>query len=125
MELHDFELQLRSLLQKCGSQVSLEKVRADVRECKDEIYADDVAHGKSIGDPFWNFTIHENVAIFTFFENDFSLYVFLCDQAELIRLMKPLAMIETEECKSLIAQRFGKRKPDLQIPRAAAELWLS
>ena len=125
MELHDFESRLRSLLQICGSQVSLEELRTDIRECRDEIYADDVAHGKSIGEPFFNFTIYENVAVFTFFDNEFSVYVLPCNQMELIRLMEPLAMIETEECKALIGQRFGKHKPNLQILRAVAELWLS
>ena len=125
MELHHFESEFRSLLLMRDCQASLEEVRVDIQRCKDEIYADDVAHGESLGDPFCNFTIYDNVAVFTFFENEFSVYVLLCNQAELIQLMEPLAMIQTEECKSLLGERFGKHTPDLQIPRAVAELWLS
>ncbi len=69
--------------------------------------------------------IAEEVAAFTFFEEQFSVYVFACDEYELINATEPLALCDTDACKALLAERFGKKTPDLAIPRALAESWLS
>jgi hypothetical protein len=67
----------------------------------------------------------EGVAVFTFFESDFSVYVFGCDEYEVINETSPLAMADTDACKSLLASKHGKLKPDLVIARGFAESWLS
>lgn len=125
-ELFEFESRLSSLLSAAGCRkYGVSELHRDTRECRDGIYTDDIAHGNSIADSFFHFMIAENVAIFIFFEETFSAFVFPCDEYELINETGQFAMSDMNACKTLLAERYGKKTPDLIIPRALAELWVS
>lgn len=126
MTLNEFELRLGELLANAGcSKYGVRDLHRDAKECRDYVYADSIAHGQSASDPFFNFIVAEGVAMFTFFEFDFAVYLFHCDEFQLISDTEPLAMSDTDACKLLLARKYGKREPDLTIARGLAECWLS
>ena len=53
-----------------------------------------------------------------------SVYIFPCVEAERISQTSPLAVVDVEEHRNLLAETYGKDAPDAVLPRAAAELWL-
>jgi hypothetical protein len=125
-ELDEFESRLRELLREAGCvRYGVPDLIADTKQCRDEIYSDTVAHGGSVSSPFFDFVIVEGVAVFTFFESDFSVYVFACNELELINVTGALAMTDTDACKLLLEKKYGKPKPDLVIARGLVEHWLS
>jgi hypothetical protein len=126
LELNDFESRLAALLAEAGCvKYSVRDLHRDSKQCRDGIYADDIAHAKSAPAPFFNFIVAEGVAVFTFFEADLGVYVFRCDESELIHETTPFAMTDTNACKSLLAIKYGKLAPDLALSRGLAEYWLS
>ena len=94
------------------------------KECRDEIYADERAHGGNIESPFFNFVAFQNLAVFTFFESDFSIYALPCDEARIIADTQQFALCDTRECKAYLASEHNKSEPDLTVPRAIAEHWM-
>lgn len=126
MDLNEFESRLRVLLAEAGCvRYGVSDLHRDTRECRDGIYADDTAHGQLPDSSFYYFIVAEGVAVFTFFESDFSVYVFRCDEHDLITETDPLALDDTDACKALLASKYRKTKPDLVIARGLAENWLS
>jgi hypothetical protein len=126
LDLNEFESRLGLLLANAGcSKYGVREIHQDTKECRNEVYADSVAHGQSPADPFFNFIVAEGVAVFTFFESDFAVYVFGCDERKLISDTASLAMADTDACKLLLATNYGKNGPDVKIPRELAECWLS
>lgn len=126
MDLNDFELRLGELLSDAGClKYGVRDFHRDTKQCRDNIYADDIGYGESAGDPFFNFVLAEGVAVFTFFELDLALYVFRCNEYELINDITPFGMADTDACKLLLAGKYGKTGPDLVLSRGLAEYWLS
>ncbi len=125
-DLHEFESRLAVLLEEAGcSKYSVQDLLRDTKHCRDGICADSVAHGESAADPFFFFIAVEGAAVFTFFESDFSVYVFRCDEHELVSQTDSLALADTDACKSLLARECGKTEPDVTIARGLAEYWFS
>jgi DNA-binding winged helix-turn-helix (wHTH) protein len=92
------------------------ELRRDARKCL-----------KGLGwtpQPFFNFVIVEGVAIFTIFDDPFEIYIFSCDEFELIRKFDEFAMIDVGPCKQLLATRYGKMAPDVAAARSLAQLWI-
>jgi hypothetical protein len=127
VDLDEFESHLLALFAEAGcSKYTVSDLHRDTKQCRDDIHADCVAHGGSIGGAFFNFIIAPNgVAIFTFFEVDFSVYVFACNEYEVINETSVLAMADTGECRRLLVEKFGKKSPDLVIAWSLADYWLS
>jgi len=124
-DISDFEESISSALTSAGCDgYTLAELRRDTRECRDNIYADTLSHGGDVAEPFVNFVIVRDVAIYTFFGSEFSVYVFPCVEAELISQTNPLAMSDVSEHRRLLCDVYGKNSPDAVIPRSAAELWL-
>jgi hypothetical protein len=109
LTLNEFESWLGTLLAQAGCvKYSVPDLHRDAKQCRDEIYADNIAHGGTAAEPFFDVIIVEGVAVFTFFERDFSVYVFRCDEDALIRDTSPLAMADTVACKSLLAGKIRR-----------------
>lgn len=124
MHAHEFVEALTELLRQTGGEWTELEIRRDTKVCRDEIYSDTVAHGGTIDEPFFNLTIRNGWAVFTFFEADFSVYVLRCEEYRLIGETEALAMDETVACKQLLSETYGKLQPDLVVPRAIAEQWM-
>jgi len=84
MDSVEFRIAVTKLLGQLGSRFTEEILRRDTKECRNAIYADNIAHGEHIEDPFFNFVVHDVVAAFTFFESEFAIYAFRCNESELI-----------------------------------------
>jgi hypothetical protein len=124
MDAQEFRSRLTSLLTDFGSAMTESSIRRSTKECRDAIYADILAQGGKIEDPFFNFVARGDLAVFTFFESQFSLYVVPCNETELIAETERFAMADTEECKAFLAARFNKVCPDLVLTRQICEYWL-
>lgn len=125
MHAHEFAEALTALLAGFGTTTTEPVIRRATKECRDDIYADTLAHGGRSEDPFFNFVIAEGVAVFTFFESDFSLYVFRCNETDLISQTNRFAMSDTAECKAYLAEVHQKSLPDLVVSRPVCEHWLA
>lgn len=124
--LDEFESLLSALLADAGSnRYRVADLRRDTRDCRDDIYKDRSQHRGDIAEPFFNFVVADGVAVFTFFESIFSVYVVSCEESELIAQTDRLAMIDVDACRDLLAREFGKSAPDAALPRSLGELWLS
>jgi hypothetical protein len=124
-DISEFEKSIYSALTSAGCDgYSVADLRRDIRECRNDIYADTLKHGGDLAEPFVEFIIVRDVAIFTFFDSEFSLYVFPCVEAELISQTNPLAMSDVSEHRQLLRDVYGKNAPDAVVSRAQAELWL-
>ena len=123
-DLSDFERSISAALASAGADgYSIADLKRTIRECRDDIYADTVKHGGDLAEPFVDFIIVRDVAIFTFFDSDFSVYVFPCVEADLISQTNSLAMIDVTEHRQLLSE-YGKTDPDATISREQGELWL-
>jgi hypothetical protein len=124
MNEYEFAHTLSSMLAELGAENAEPYVRRATKECRDAVYADTVAHGGEIGDPFFNFVVFGSVAVFTFFESDFSIYALHCNEAQLISEMDRFALADTAECKTYLAATYQKLQPDLVVSRSVCERWL-
>ena len=124
MQSHEFVEALSNLLTQIGSSFTIAEIRSSTKECRDEIYADTLAHNGRLEDPFFNFVVHKDVAVFAFFEAEFSVYVLRCNEAELIAETGKLAMSDTIECRDYLATKHQKPQPDLVVSRFVCEHWL-
>jgi hypothetical protein len=126
VDVNELESRLEALLAEAGcSTYGVRDLHRDTKLCRDDIYADNVAHGQSSVGSFYNFIVADGVAVFTFFESDFSVYVVGCDEQQLIAETISFALADTDACKSLLANQYGKPEPDLTVSRGMAEHWLS
>jgi hypothetical protein len=124
MDAREFAIGLASLLAELGNSITEPSIRSDAKDCRDQIYADNLAHGGSVEAPFFNFVVLSDVAVFTFFEAEFSVYVLRCNEAELISRTNRFAMADTLDCKAFLAAQYQKHRPDLVISRSVCEQWL-
>ncbi len=124
MESDDFSNALVSLLHQYGGALTEPQLRRETKDCRDDVYADNLAHGGRIDDPFFHFVVVNSVAVFTFFESQFSVYAVHCDEAELIAQTNDFALGNIAECKKYLASKYQKLEPDLVVPRAVCEHWL-
>src|SRR5262245_3110111 len=124
MQANKFADVLARLLAQTGAALTESAVRRATKDCRDEIYADSVAHAGHIEDHFFNVVASKGTAVFTFFESQFSVYVLRCNEAQLISEVNRFAMEDTEECKAFLSAQYGKVNPDCVVPRAVCEHWL-
>src|SRR5262245_12751980 len=124
MEIAEFKAAITAILDTFGGALTEQALRENTRVCRDAIYADNLVHGGSIEDPFYNIVIVNGVAAFTFFESEFSIYVVSCDEATLINETEPLALSDTLECRRLLANNYSKHVPDIVVSRTLAEHWV-
>jgi hypothetical protein len=125
MELHEFQTRLSDLLLLHGSRLSESDIRQRTAECRRGVHQDTFTHGGRIEDPFFNCIALDNVAVFTLFDSECSVFVVACNEQELIDTTGQFAMCDVTECRRLLAQEYGKPVPDLILSRALAEYWLS
>lgn len=125
MDLNQFREKLSRLLQAEGSQMTESDVRSATKDCRDAMYADVTTFGKPIEEPFFNFVCLDGIAVFTFFELPFSVFIVSSDEQTVISESDRFAMRETRGCKEMLRVKFKKQQPDIEIPRTLAELWLS
>ena len=123
MDLTEFQSELSKLLK--ASELTIESVRAAMKETRDDIYADAEKFNLPIEEPFWNCVGLGRTAVFAFFESEFSIFVIDCDERTLMNETDSLAMAETEECREMLRTRFGKSEADIEISRTLAESWMS
>ena len=123
MPVAEFADTLSFLLKHFGSALTEPDLRRATKECRDDIYNDQITHRGRIDSPFFNFIVADGLAIFTFFETDFSVYLVRCNEAELISQTERFAMIDTLECKSYLASQHQKLQPDLVVTRNVCEQW--
>lgn len=116
---------LSSGLAEASTSLSERQLAEGTRECRDEVYADNVKHGGSIEDPFFNFIIRDSVAVLVFFDDPFAFYILPCDGRILSsELEHNFAMTDVEQCRQYLRGRFGKEQPDVSAPRWLAEAWI-
>lgn len=124
-DLTSFERFVSAALRDAGCDTfTTSDLQRHTREVRDDIYADEVAHGGNIATPFVNFIITHDVAIFTIFDDPFLVYVVPCTEREMIADTDAFAMSEVSEHIELLAKKYGKSAPDATIPRPLAESWL-
>lgn len=123
MDLNTFQQELSKLLME--SELTAESLRVTLQSTRDGVYADAMKFGLNIGDPFFDCVGLGQMSLAVFFETEFTIYAVDCDEKTLIAATEELAMVETEACKEMLKVRFNKSQPDLRIPRALAELWMS
>ncbi|WP_233214877.1 hypothetical protein [Rhodopirellula bahusiensis] len=124
-DLSSFERSVSAALRQAGCDTfTASNLRRHTREVRDDIYADEVAHGSDIAAPFVNFIITHDVAIFTIFDDPFLVYVVPCTEREMISDTDAFAMAEISEHIELLATKYGKSTPDASISRTLAESWL-
>jgi len=100
-------------------------LREETRACRDEIYADNLTYGGHVDDPFVNFVVRGNTAVFTFFTSPFEFYIFECDPDAIIRdFGARLAMSDVDLHRQRLAQRYDKTEPDAVVDRSIAEHWI-
>jgi len=88
------------------------------------MYTDIIEHGGKIEDPFFNYVVKSDIAIFTVFDDPFLIYAFTCDEPTLIRDFERFAMSEVKQCKEHLAATYNKVLPDIEVRRSIAELWM-
>src|SRR5215467_6026009 len=117
---------LRSILAHVGSRAYGEReLRREAKECMVDMMRDALDREADPAAPFFNFVVSDGVAIFLIFDDPFEIYVFSCDERELIRTFEnQFAMRDVGPCKQLLATRYGKVAPDIAAARALAQLWL-
>jgi len=117
---------LRSVLAQAGCRKYGEReLRRDAKECMVEVTREALKHEVDPGTPFFSFVVSEGVAIVTIFDDPFEIYVFSCDESELVRAFKSqFAMRDVGPCKQLLATQYGKTAPDVAAARSLAQLWM-
>ena len=124
-DLNSFERSVSAALRNAGCDTfTASDLQPHTREVRDDIYADEVAHGGDIASPFVSFIITHDVAIFTIFEDPFLVYVVPCTEGEMIADTDAFAMSEVSKHIELLATKYDKPAPDAVIPRSLAEWWL-
>jgi len=117
---------LGALLKQAGcTDYSADEARADAQECWRDIREDNLAHGDSADEPFFDFVLTENVAVFTFFEPSLSIYILPGDELSFRTRFEALAMIDVEEARQILATDFNKASPDIMLDPTLARAWLS
>lgn len=125
-----FRLDVANLLSQAGCDVFGEAdLREAARECRDEIYLDELEHAGDVDSPFFDFLVvpakdSKDIAVFTFFEESFSIYVFDCDETTLIAQFNGFAMAETEPARRFLASAYGKVAPDLSVGKDVLHAWI-
>jgi hypothetical protein len=125
MELNEFRAELSRLLAAAGCRLTESDVRRITKECRDEIYAEALSSGTPLESPFFHFVSLDGIALFTFFESPFALFILPCVEHALIGETNQIALLDTHQCRDLLRTKYDKVKPDLEIPRTVAELWLA
>ncbi|EMB13333.1 hypothetical protein RE6C_05942 [Rhodopirellula europaea 6C] len=124
-DLSSFERSVSAALLQAGCDTfTASDLQRHTREVRDDIYADELAHGGDIASPFVNFIITHDVAIFTIFDDPFLVYVIPCTEREMISDTDAFAMFEVPEHIELLANKYGRSAPDATISRSLAETWL-
>jgi len=124
-DLGQFEESISAALRGVGcDEYTAGDLRRDFRECRDEILADVRAHGGDPSEPFVNLVVISDVAVFTFFGSELSVYVVQCDEAKLISATNAFAMTDVDAHRELLANSYGKLSADAILSRSAGELWL-
>jgi len=117
---------LRSVLAQSGCRKYGEReFRRDAKDCMVEMIKEALAHNVDPGTPFFGFVVVEGVAIVTIFDDPFEIYVFSCDERELVGAFEnKFAMRDVGPCKQLLATQFKKTTPDVAAARPIAQLWM-
>jgi len=117
---------LRSILAQVGDRAYGEReLRRDAKECMVDMMRDALDRGADPATPFFTFVVSDSVAIFLIFDDPFEIYVFSCEERELIRTFEnQFAMRDVGPCKQLLATRYGKAAPDVAAARSLAQLWI-
>lgn len=126
MTFHDIQRRLDTLLRNAGCErYTARQALADAAERWREIRQDDVAHGKSGEEPFFNFVVAEGVGIFTLYGTDVVFYVIPGDEWDFRDRFEPLAMSEVESARAILASDFKRSAPDLTVEAPLSRAWLS
>jgi hypothetical protein len=123
----DLIRRIQQLLESLKTTDLTEKLlREKTRVCRDKIYADNLAHGGTIDDPFVNALILGNTAAYVFYTTPFEIWVVIGDERSLIQDFKSadIAMSDIEGYRNFILARYGKREPDIIVDRQIAEHWM-
>jgi hypothetical protein len=123
---HQISAALRSVLARAGSRTYGERdVWQEARKCMIIMTRNALDQAIDPASPFFNFTVSNGIAVFTFFDDPFEFYIFSCDEHELIRTFEDrFAMRDVGPCKQYLATRYGKRAPDVAAARSLAQLWM-
>ena len=97
---------------------------ADAAQCWREIREDDIAHGGSGDEPFFNFVVAEGVGVFALYGADVEFYVVPGQEVDFRRQFEPLAMAEVEAARALLAEHFQRSAPDLVVESLLSRAWL-
>jgi hypothetical protein len=141
MTFHEVQHRLDTLLRDAGCErYSARQALADAAGCWREIRQDDIAHGGSGDEPFFNFVVAEGVGIFSFYSTNVDFYVVRADdlasrvdsepllttEAEWIfrDRFEPLAMTEVDEARAILASQFNHRVPALSVEPPLSHAWL-
>src|SRR5687767_6172010 len=84
MTFHDVQHRLDTILRKAGcDRYTARHALADAAKHWREIHQDDVAHGGSGEDPFFNFVVAEGVCVFAIYGTAVEFYVIRGEEADL------------------------------------------
>jgi hypothetical protein len=125
MTFHQFQRRLATLLRGAGCErYTAHQALADAAKCWREIREDDIAHGKSGEDPFFNYVVAEGVGVFALYGPEVHFYVIRGQEWDFRRHFDELAMIEVEAARAILASDFNRPNPDLTVTASLSRAWL-
>jgi hypothetical protein len=125
MTFHDVQRRLDTLLREAGCErYSARQALADAAECWRDIRQDDIAHGGSGEEPFFNFVVAEGVGTFALYGAGVDFYVIPGDESDFRRRFEPLAMTEVDAARAILASEFKRSLPDLSVEPTLSHAWL-
>jgi len=125
MTFHDVQRRLNTLVREAGCErYTAQQALAEAAECWREIRQDDIAHGGSGEEPFFNFVVAEGVGIFTLYGTGVDFYVIRGQEWDFRNHFDPLAMPEVEPARAILASEFKRPVPDLSVEAGLSRAWL-
>jgi hypothetical protein len=125
MTFHEVQRRLDTLLRDAGCErYTARQALADAAECWREVRQDDIAHGGSGEEPFFNFVVAEGVGVFAFYGTAVEFYVIPGDERQFRDHFEPLAMTEVEPARAIIQSDFKRLTPDVTVEARLCRAWL-
>jgi hypothetical protein len=107
-------------------------VRESVASSHHDMAADQLNHGESPADPYWDLTMadwsFEEAALFVLAmwrADGLSLVVGAAPRSEILDICDQFTMAEVEELGAAVGARFRLSESTIWIPRSLAEYWIA
>ena len=123
---------LRAVGRSDGNQLDVAAVRRIAGETHQEIVADNLAHGGSLHEPYWNLIMadenpdHDAVYVLTVWRPDaLTMYVGRAPRQDVLEVCDRFSLSEIDAVESEMERLHQIRSRHVRAPRSVAEYWLS